>query len=330
MEKYLHHCLDSLLIEKINFLEVIVVNDGSKDSSSNIAHEYASKYPNTFRVVDKENGNYGSCINRGLKEAKGKYIKVLDADDRYNTANLDLLLNTLSNIDVDLLVSDYIEEFDNGNLKRKISYSFPSEEIFDFNYFRYKDNFKKIAMHSVAYKTEILRSINYVQTEGVSYTDYEWIFAPMSMVKKVYYAPITIYRYLLGREGQTMVPSIYYGKVYDRMVGAEKMIVIYKQITMLSINNDNLQYLYDKLYSRLSNIYFACLIVNRDDKHLLAFDKSLSEKIPDTHIKLGDNGAFKFVPYKYIAQWRKNGKLPPIVFSKLFDLKSLAKKLLNK
>lgn len=77
MEKYLRRCLDSLIIDEegMKQLEVLVINDGSKDSSSQIAHEYQDKYPDTYRVIDKENGNYGSCINIGLKEAKGKYVK---------------------------------------------------------------------------------------------------------------------------------------------------------------------------------------------------------------------------------------------------------------
>lgn len=77
MEKYLDKCLTSLIVpdEYMELLEVLVVNDGSKDNSSAIAHRYEDKYPQTFRVIDKENGNYGSYVNRGLKEAAGKYIK---------------------------------------------------------------------------------------------------------------------------------------------------------------------------------------------------------------------------------------------------------------
>ena len=79
MEDYLRYCLDSLLIkENFKQLEVLIINDGSKDSSSAIGHEYEQLYPEVFRVIDKENGNYGSCINRGLKEAKGKYVKILE------------------------------------------------------------------------------------------------------------------------------------------------------------------------------------------------------------------------------------------------------------
>ena len=105
MEKYLKKCLDSLIVENMDLLEVLVVNDGSKDNSSKIAHEYEEKYPNTFRVIDKENGNYGSCINRGLAEAKGKYVKVLDADDCFDVNNFNKYLSFLQENDVDLVLN---------------------------------------------------------------------------------------------------------------------------------------------------------------------------------------------------------------------------------
>ena len=88
MEKLLDKCLTSLIVndkELMNQLEVLVVIDGAKDRSSEIAHSYEIKFPNTFRVIDKENGNYGSCVNRGLNEALGKYIKILDADDWFDS-----------------------------------------------------------------------------------------------------------------------------------------------------------------------------------------------------------------------------------------------------
>ena len=92
MEKYLEKCLDSLLVsdnEMLKTLEVLIVIDGAKDGSSAIGHRYQDLYPDTFRVIDKENGNYGSCINRGLKEATGTFIKILDADDWFDTKNFE-------------------------------------------------------------------------------------------------------------------------------------------------------------------------------------------------------------------------------------------------
>src|SRR5574344_1213565 len=103
MEKYLRRCLDSLIIDEegMKQLEVLVINDGSKDSSSQIAHEYQDKYPDMFRVIDKENGGHGSCCNVGLREAKGKYIRFLDSDDWFDQKNFPKFIELLQALDVD-------------------------------------------------------------------------------------------------------------------------------------------------------------------------------------------------------------------------------------
>ena len=83
VEKYINKCLESLAVseEQMAQLEVLVVNDGTPDNSAIMAKEFEKKYPQTFRVIDKENGGHGSCCNLGLKEAHGKYIHFLDSDD---------------------------------------------------------------------------------------------------------------------------------------------------------------------------------------------------------------------------------------------------------
>lgn len=94
MEKFLPYCLDSLLIEsRLEDVEVLVINDGSTDRTSAIAHEYEERLHGIVRVIDKNNGNYGSCINVGLKEAAGRYIKILDADDSFDTDNFGLFIS---------------------------------------------------------------------------------------------------------------------------------------------------------------------------------------------------------------------------------------------
>lgn len=120
MQDYLNRCLDSLVLQDPNLmeqLEVLIVNDGSKDCSSEIGHTYESKYLQTFRVIDKENGNYGSCVNRGLKEAQGKYIKVLDADDWFDTNAFACYLNDIAKVDTDMVLTDYRIVFNEGETK---------------------------------------------------------------------------------------------------------------------------------------------------------------------------------------------------------------------
>ena len=127
MESYLRRCLDSLIVsdKKMERVEVMVINDGSKDSSSQIAHEYEAKYPLTFRVIDKKNGNYGSCINCGLRFATGRYVKVLDADDYFNRVAFESYFYYLLTVDVDLVITDYNIVDDSGSVTEVCKFNLP-------------------------------------------------------------------------------------------------------------------------------------------------------------------------------------------------------------
>lgn len=208
MENYLRKCLDSLIIsdENMQLLEVLIVNDGSKDSSSQIAHEYEDQYPYTFRVIDKENGNYGSCINRGLKEMKGKYVKILDADDYFDTIVLDRFVSFLIDVEVDMVITDYNLIDTGGSITNTISYNINNGgKAFSFGDFLTTAADFDIEMHAITYNRNLLVRMNYHQTEGISYTDQEWSTIPIVNVKCACYYNNCLYQYLLGREGQTML-----------------------------------------------------------------------------------------------------------------------------
>ena len=199
MEKYLRKCLDSLIIEDkeiLNKVEVLVVNDGSKDASSSIAHEYQDNYPRVFRVIDKENANYGSCVNRGLKEAKGKYIKILDADDSFATTEFERYLNRLATIEVDMVLRPFYYVNETGNRTHFVKYKLPDSDNLTFDEVTPALLKQSIQMHATTYRTEAVRSINYVQTEGISYTDQEWVFTPLSAVNSIAYFNYPVYLYL--------------------------------------------------------------------------------------------------------------------------------------
>lgn len=206
MEKYLARCLDSVLCENQDFLEVLVVNDGSKDRSSEIGHEYESKYPNVIRVIDKENGNYGSCVNRALAEANGKYFRMLDSDDWCNTDALNRLLENMKTCDADMVLT-ISEDRKDGMIIRRMEApcSVQTEHIYKM------DEFDGIALgyqylfcsHIITYKTELLRAIGLKLQQGISYTDNEYVYFPMSKCASVVYYDLPVYQYFIGREGQT-------------------------------------------------------------------------------------------------------------------------------
>lgn len=310
MENYLHKCLDSLIVddENLQLLEILVVNDGSKDKSSQIAHEYEAKYPQIFRIIDKENGNYGSCINRGLKEATGKYVKVLDADDYFDNRNFVCLLNNLRYADVDLVLTAYNLCYSNGTTVRHYC-KLPENEIQNTSVM-INDDFLNMQMHSVTYKTSILRDINYKQTEGISYTDQEWIFYPMTNVKTILYFPISVYQYQIGREGQTMDFFTEINSVGQKMPIMFRMVGFYSSSIIIDENIN--KYILYRLKSiiRLSYKHVLLFLTNSQynlfkDK-LIEFDLYVQSELPTIYEEMNNFLISGMLPLKFIKFWREH------------------------
>ena len=306
MEKYLRRCLDSLIIDEegMKQLEVLVINDGSKDSSSQIAHEYQDKYPDTFRVIDKENGNYGSCINRGLKEATGKYVKVLDADDWFDNSNFRNFILVLYTIDADLILTDYNNVDEEGHINSE--YRYENKKIHP-NKLGTIDDITQIsptfygAMHGFTYRLQLLLDMEYKQTEGLSYTDQEWVDIPFTRVSTYYYCPLSLYQYLLGREGQTMDTM-----VMSKSIG-QLMKVVLNIAYFMEFGNYSKKlyrnYLVSQLCIQLHFIYRSS-ICNRSypNQQLIEFDRKLSA-YPSIYELTND---FVYAKYKYVKDWRDN------------------------
>lgn len=291
MERYLERCLNSLIVsdELMEKLEVLVINDGSKDCSSEIAHTYQEKYPQTFRVIDKENGNYGSCVNRGLMEAKGKYIKILDADDWFDTANLDKLLDAMTQTDADCVMTDMTQVNEKGETVSTWCYSLPKNSVFSLDELTRLPSKELIWMHCVAYRTENLRRINYHQTEGISYTDQEWIFLPMATCKIFHYYPLVVYKYLVGRDGQTMDPAVFKKSFWMEIRGTVNMA---NHLSQYKKSNDaTYLYLRKRLLSRAMVCYGNYLekySMSTCHDEMMVLDDVLKGKLPLLYHKLDD------------------------------------------
>lgn len=311
MENYLSNGLNSLLISKnLEHIEIIVVNDGSRDNSSKIAHEYKNRFPNIFIVIDKSNGNYGSCINIGLKIASGKYIKILDADDSFITENFEMLVDILLTVDVDLVFSDYVKIFTSGEI---IEYKLdlPVRQICKAEDFYNTQAFFNIQMHALTYRTELLRQMRYHQTEGISYTDTEWVFSPITHVKTIYYIDVCIYQYLLGREGQTMDPNVMKKAMPQKLKCFSALL---QSIKEMELSERMKQFTSGQLIKHASYIYRFYLIQNPqiDKKAFIAFDAEFKVLNPIAY-KLCENFQYRLhIPYLYVKKWRENRKSVPV------------------
>lgn len=214
VEPYINKCLESLVVseDQMERFEVLVVNDGTPDNSAIMAKGFEKKYPQIFKVLDKENGGHGSCCNIGLKKAKGKYIHFLDSDDWFDkdfTSFLDRLRDETADVVFTKHVDEYVEDGVSNIHQFNIEYNKTYDmESFDFS----KVGPYLFSLHECTYRTELLRKNEVTFREKVSYDDTIFRLAALPHLKSVSFYDMTLYHYLLGRQGQTMEQSVFIKK----------------------------------------------------------------------------------------------------------------------
>ena len=323
MEKYLGRCIDSITNTKVNnLLDIIIINDGSTDKSLEIANSYSTKYQGIITVINKENGNYGSCINAALKVARGKYIKVLDADDWFDRQSFDSYLHKLQDIDADMIITNVCWIYAN---KRKIKQDFDLQENQIYNLGIFKDHkVADIQMHSITYRLSILKQCNYKQQEGISYTDQEWCFWPIIEVKHISFINEEVYQYWCGRGGQTMDPQILLKRYPDNIKGLKWMMNIYKMYSGSIEKNIELKlYLFRRLWNRSIFLYKIFLFHPKQfDCEFKKLDSFIKKENKELYLSL-ENQRYFLSPL--IKRWRINHHYPTKLFICLWRLGRIIK-----
>lgn len=232
-EAYMSKCIESLLPGGED-VEIIIVDDGSKDRTGVIADEYAKQYPSIIRVVHQENGGHGEAVNTGLKHASGFYYKVVDSDDWVDADAYRQVLDTLKklleeNTPVDMLLTNYVYEKVSANHQRRMIYSFLFESGCITSWSDMKRNMKgfSILMHSVTYRTQMLRDCGLVLPKHTFYVDNLFVYEPLPHVKTIYYLNVDFYRYYIGREDQSVNEKIMISRIDQQLRVNYRMIDAY-------------------------------------------------------------------------------------------------------
>jgi glycosyltransferase involved in cell wall biosynthesis len=210
VEQYIDKCLTSLIVEEelMKLLEVLVINDGTPDNSALMAKEYEKKYPQTFRVIDKENGGHGSAWNVGVRDAKGKYIKFLDSDDWFDNDDFCALLKRLQQCDTDVVLCNINKHFVNRGMVEKVKLTNMkegvSQRIAEYDWLGSGNDTELFDFWYATYRTSMLQAVQPLFVEKVFYDDAILFIAPVILGETFIYFDLTIYNYLIGRVGQTM------------------------------------------------------------------------------------------------------------------------------
>lgn len=218
-QQWLKHGVETVISSKYaDKIEVLVINDGSKDATGKIGAELERKTTvdgkSIVRLINKENGGHGSTINVGIKEAKGKYLKMMDADDYYDTEALDKLIPLLENETSDIVLTDYVEDWSTtARFIPQLNYSFmePGKkyDIEELCYEGYGFNRYANILHTSTYRTEMLRNGNFSISEHCFYVDMEMNTFSFMLAKTITYYPLQLYIYYLGRKGQSVSPEAF-------------------------------------------------------------------------------------------------------------------------
>ncbi len=230
-ESYMEHCVESLLPGG-DEVEIIIVDDGSqKDRTGEIADRLEREHPGIVRAIHQENGGHGEAVNTGLASATGVFFKVVDSDDWLNEKAymqvLDLLREMVAQeTELDMLISNFVYEKEGAKRKRVMNYhaAIPRGEILTWDQVRVFTKWQYILMHSVIYRTQMLRDCGLKLPAHTFYVDNIFVYQPLPYVRTLYYLDVNFYRYFIGREDQSVNEKVMISRI-DQQIRVNKIMI---------------------------------------------------------------------------------------------------------
>jgi glycosyltransferase involved in cell wall biosynthesis len=293
-EDYMRFCIESLLPGG-DIVELLIVNDGSKDQTGSIADEYARRYPTIIKAIHQQNGGHGEAVNAGIRNASGKYFKVVDSDDWVDIRAYLKILETLTDFEVedqlvDMIVSNFVYEKEGTRYKKIMKYdnALPEGRVFTWDDMKKFRKGQYILMHSVIYRTQLLRNSGLELPKHTFYVDNLYVYAPFEFVKTIYYVNVDFYRYFIGREGQSVQEDIMIARI-DQQIKVNKLMI--DQIDIEQIDSPKLQhYLLRQL--EIVTVVSSILLIRSGTEENLKKRKELWNYIKDK-----DRGLYRSLRY---------------------------------
>lgn len=233
-------------------MEILIVDDGStKDNTAEIADEYEKNYPGIVKAIHQENGGHGEAVNAGLRNATGVYYKVVDSDDWVDVDVYLDIIKTLKELvagpqTVDMFISNFVYDKAGAKHKKVMRYkAFPENEVFQWDHAKKLHIGRYILMHSVIYRTQMLRECGLELPKHTFYVDNIFVFQPLPYVKTFYYLDVNFYRYFIGRQDQSVNEQVMIGRIDQQLLVTRLMLGYYHsaKITSYKLRHYMVRYL---------------------------------------------------------------------------------------
>lgn len=229
-EDYMENCIKSLLPGGED-VEILVIDDGSKDMTPDIADAYEKKYPGIVRAVHQENGGHGAAVMAGIDNASGLFFKVVDSDDWVDLESYRAILAKLKELaggseTLDMMISNFVYEKEGAKRKKVMRYAsvLPQNRLFRWEEARRFHKGLYILMHSVIYRTQLLKDCGLKLPWHTFYVDNIFVYQPLPFVKNMYYMDVDFYRYYIGREDQSVNEKVMISRI-DQQIKVNKIMV---------------------------------------------------------------------------------------------------------
>lgn len=275
---YMEKCVESLLLGGED-VEILIVDDGStKDNTAEIADRLQNEYPTIIKAIHQENGGHGEAVNTGIKNATGRYFKVVDSDDKVDPEAYKEVIKTLKEFDddpLDMLISNFVYDKEGAKHKHVMQYRsvLPRGLVFDWDTCGHFKKGQYILMHSVIYRTELLRKSGIKLPSHTFYVDNIYVFEPMPYVRRMYYLDVDFYLYYIGRDDQSVNETVMMGRV-DQQERVNNIMFDYlsERAELKETNKKLYEYMYSYL-EIITTVTSILYILRGDEESLKAKDE---------------------------------------------------------
>lgn len=312
VENCLPVCLDSFLIQEsegFSQLEVIVVDDGSRDRTAEIAGSYVKRFPSVYRLIQKENGGHGSAINVGSQAASGKYMKVVDADDWVVTENLGKLLKKLAKCHSDVVLTPFHQVHMKDGSREIWKMYCPEYEV-EYSLGQvlsaYKDFDRCLTFHGIMYRTEFYRHCGHELPEKVFYEDQEYAAIPCCYAKNIYPVNLFLYQYQVGNAQQSVSAVNQVKRIGDIEQVAKDILGYWKthssQRADTKLGSSGRELLLKKAEKMILSYYVSSCIFQPDKRTGIRQAKAFTKKIQKISPEIVQRTRKKYWLYRWMCR----------------------------